>query len=135
MPHAKFQSPIINIDRDFQLFSRVSKGERKKGSKWRDQDVKLRICPKGKGGAKNTFVFNVNLCKIYKNWTNQIRYLNESLPNIILNIYKRNPMFISSVYGKRFISCDIKSVDIPRFQWFTIHFLWELSRIFLIVFL
>ena len=30
MPHAKFQSPSINIDRDFQLFS---EGESKKGRK------------------------------------------------------------------------------------------------------
>ena len=33
MPHAKFQSPSINIDRDFQLSARERKGERKKGKK------------------------------------------------------------------------------------------------------
>ena len=36
MPHAKFQSPSINIDRDFQLSSGERKeereGERKEGS-------------------------------------------------------------------------------------------------------
>ena len=32
----------------------VSKeGQREGGSKWKDQGVELRICPKGKGGAKN----------------------------------------------------------------------------------
>ena len=65
MAHAKFQSPSINIDRYFQL----SAGERKKGrkaerkgvSKWRYQDVELRLCPKGKGGAKNQgIVFKIS---------------------------------------------------------------------------
>ena len=60
MPHGKFQSPSINIDRYFQLSARERKKgrekerkkERKGVSKWGTQDVELRVCPKGKGGAK-----------------------------------------------------------------------------------
>ena len=33
MPHAKFQSPSINIDQFFQLSSGERKGEREKGRK------------------------------------------------------------------------------------------------------
>ena len=33
MPHAKFQSPSINIDRYFQLSAGVSEKERKRGRK------------------------------------------------------------------------------------------------------
>ena len=33
MPHAKFQSPSINIDRYFQLSAGVSEKEREKGRK------------------------------------------------------------------------------------------------------
>ena len=59
MPYAKFQSPSINIAIYFQLSFGEGKKEREKegkeGSKWKYQDVELRICPKGKGGAKNTF--------------------------------------------------------------------------------
>ena len=50
MPHVKFQSSSINIDRDFQLSAGWTEGHRDTDSKWRDQDVELRICPKGKVG-------------------------------------------------------------------------------------
>ena len=53
MLHAKFQSPSIKIEWFFQLSAGEKKGESKLVSKWRDQDVELRICQKGKGGAKN----------------------------------------------------------------------------------
>ena len=45
MPHAKFQSPSINIDRDFQLSSGERKGgrnkERKKVSKLVSEGPKM----------------------------------------------------------------------------------------------
>ena len=52
MPHAKFQSPSINIDRDFQLSAGHSQRARQTARQGNDQGVELRICPKGKGGAK-----------------------------------------------------------------------------------
>ena len=51
MPHAKFQTPSINIDRDFQLSARHSQTDSQTDRQGNDQGVELRICPKGKGGA------------------------------------------------------------------------------------
>ena len=60
MLHDKFLSPSINNDRYFHLSARGSmrerKGVREKGSKWRDPDVELCICLKGKGVAKKGFM-------------------------------------------------------------------------------
>ena len=56
MPHAKFRSPSINIDRDFQLSAGHSQRARQTARQGNDQGVELRLCPKAKGGAKNIVI-------------------------------------------------------------------------------